>query len=1168
VSKVFEKFKSLSIIKLAFLFVVFCNAFVDVSHKVLLQNIAFKVYDGSEQVIWISIINAMIIIPFLLLFTVSGYLSDKYNKKTILVYGAISSFCLSVLMIFAYLSGNFYFSMFTLVLLAIQSAIYSPAKFGLILDIYGKKNLAKGNSALQSISIIAILFAIGITSFIFESFYISNSLEILTTKEDLLSAILPLTYYILPIAFLEMIVSIFILRKIKTSYKKNKKLDLNKKDFLKGKILVKNINIIISNKVIFLSVIGLSVFWGISQGLMAVFPSYVKQYLEITDIFVINGVIACSGIGIAIGAVFYSKISKHYIEVGTIPLATFGMALMVYLSTIVQTPFFLGLIFLFFGIFGGLFVVPLNALIQFNANKKRLGTILAGNNWFHSLAMFIMLSITTIVSFYALDSLNTIYLILSITTIGAFFTVIKLPQSMLLVFLRFIVGLKYKLEVNGVKNIPSSGGVLLLGNHISWIDWAVILMSVPREVKFVMEKSIYNKWYLQWLLKIFKAIPISGTSSKSTMKEISKQLDEGNIVVLFPEGSITRNGHLGEFKRGFELILKQTNSDVKVISFYIRGLWESMFSRANKRLKKSYKTNTVTVSFSKVMKKEDTNITTVKQEIIALSTYSWHEHIKNLGTLSETIFDKLKEVSGEMIFADSTGLELSGNKFLTVSILFKDLLKEEIKGQNVGLLLPSTAAGAFINNSCLMLGKTVVNLNYTAEINSLIKSIQKADIKTIIASKKFVEKLQEKGIDVSSLFDLVEVVYVEDLKTQISKLKGLFTLLSVKFLPSRILKAIHIKKIKKDDTIVILFSSGSEGIPKGVELTSDNILGNTQQIAGILNLNDDDIIVGSLPIFHAFGITVTTFLPLIEGVKCVAHPDPTDGLGLGKLIAKYSATVMCGTSTFYRLYTKNNKVHPLMFDSIKFAVAGAEKLRDDVRHDFKKKFGKDIYEGYGATETTPVASCNLPNLLAPDFTVQTGSKIGTVGMPIPGTKIKIVDPQTFEELDENEEGMILIAGIQVMKGYLKDEKKTAEVLKVIDGQTFYITGDKGRIDHDGFVTIVDRYSRFTKLGGEMVSLGAIEEKISKLIAVDSEDTTVDFIITSIEDEKKGEKIVLLLSGANEENIKILKEQIIASFENKLMIPSLIHLVEDIPKLGTGKKDFKGAKTLGLSLNSR
>ncbi|MGP2657409.1 acyl-[ACP]--phospholipid O-acyltransferase [Malaciobacter sp. WC5094] len=1156
---------NLILIKFAFLFVVFGNVIVDVSHKILLQNIAFKIFDGSTQVVWISIINALILVPFLLLFTVSGFISDKYNKKNILIYGAISSFVLSVLMIFSYLSGNFYLAMINLVLLAAQSAIYSPAKFGIIIDIWGKKNLARGNSALQAVSIIAILFAIASGSYIFESYYVSNSLETLKTKEELLIATQTLTYFIVPVAFLEMIVSLFILRKVNTSHKNNDSLSLNKQELFKGKLLSKNIKAISSNKVIFLSVIGLSVFWGISQALMAVFPSYAKQYLDVTDVFVINAVLAASGIGIAIGSIIYSRISKHYIEVGTIPLSAFGMAFMIYVSTIVESSFMLSMSFLVFGIFGGMFVVPLNALIQFNAKKRVLGTILAGNNWFHSLAMFFMLCLTTIVSLYNLDPLNTIYLILLITIIGTVYTVVKLPQSMLLLFVKSVVGLKYKLEVNGVKNIPSNGGVLLLGNHVSWIDWAVILMSTPREVRFVMHKPIYDKWYLNWLLKIFNAIPISNASSKSTMKEIAKQLDEGHVVVLFPEGSITRNGHLGEFKKGFEKILEMTQNDVSVVSFYIRGLWESMFSRASKKYKNSYKTNTVTVSFSKPIKKHKANVVSVKNEVIALSTKAWNEHIQNLDTISETIFDRLKQVGSDFIFADSTGLELSGNKFLTVSILFKDLLKPRIKGQNIGLLLPSTAAGAFINTSILMMGKTAVNLNYTAQIESLKKAIPKAEVKTIVASKKFVEKLESKGIEVKEVLELVDVIYVEDLKPKISKLKGLLTLISVKFLPSFILKAIHVKKIKKDDTVVILFSSGSEGEPKGIELSSDNIVGNSQQIASILNADKEDIIVGSLPIFHAFGITVTTFLPLIEGIKCVAHPDPTDGLGIGKLVSKYNATIMTGTSTFFRLYAKNPKVHPLMFDSLRLVVAGAEKLRADVREDFKKKFGKDILEGYGVTETTPVAACNLPNFLAPDYSVQVGQKLGSVGMPIPGTSVKIVDPDTYTELEVGSEGMIVISGVQVMKGYLKDEQKTSEVLVKIGNRTYYITGDKGKLDEHGFLTIVDRYSRFAKLGGEMVSMGAIEEGISKAIDL-SEDSLVDYIATSVEDSKKGEKIVLLISDVDEEFVNELKQKINSSFDNKLMIPSSIYIVDEIPKLGTGKKDFKTAKSLAKEIS--
>jgi len=455
------------------------------------------------------------------------------------------------------------------------------------------------------------------------------------------------------------------------------------------------------------------------------------------------------------------------------------------------------------------------------------------------------------------------------------------------------------------------------------------------------------------------------------------------------------------------------------------------------------------------------------------------------------------------------------------------------------------------------MGKTAVNLNFTAPIDSLKLSIKKANIKTIITSKKFVDKLKSRGIKISDIFFDVEVFYLEDERDNISKIKSVLVYLNVKFLPLFLLKMLYLKKTKKDATSIILFSSGSEGVPKGIELTGDNILGNAQQIANILNVNDDDVILGSLPLFHAFGIVVTTYLPLIEGIKCAAFADPTDGLGIAKMVSREKASIMCGTSTFFRLYTKNTKIHPLMFDSLRLIVAGAEKLRDDVRFEFKKRFGKDILEGYGTTETSPVATCNLPDKISEDFEIQIGQKIGTVGMAIPGTDIKIVDPISFEEFKIGEEGMIIISGVQVMKGYLNDEEKTKKVLKKIKNRTYYITGDKGKLDSDGFLTIVDRYSRFAKIGGEMISLGAVEEKISKII----DDNSVDFVAIASGDEKKGEKIVLLISNITLELKDALKQKIIKGFDNKLMIPEIIKIVDEIPKLGSGKKDYTKAKEL-------
>jgi acyl-[acyl-carrier-protein]-phospholipid O-acyltransferase/long-chain-fatty-acid--[acyl-carrier-protein] ligase len=320
------------------------------------------------------------------------------------------------------------------------------------------------------------------------------------------------------------------------------------------------------------------------------------------------------------------------------------------------------------------------------------------------------------------------------------------------------------------------------------------------------------------------------------------------------------------------------------------------------------------------------------------------------------------------------------------------------------------------------------------------------------------------------------------------------------------------------------------------------------------------VLLNNLPLFHSFGLTVTSFLPLVEGLPVVCHPDPTNAYAIGKLTAEHRATILCSTSTFLRLYNKNKKLHPLMFESLRLVVAGAEKLNSEVREDFKAKFGLDIYEGYGATETTPVASVNLPDVLKTgDWTVQQANKTGTVGLPLPGTNFKIVDPMTLEELPVGEAGLILVGGPQIMARYLKNEKKTQDVIVEKDGIRWYKTGDKGQLDDDGFLTILDRYSRFAKIGGEMISLGAVEEAVAG--ALDNQE--IELAVVALPDAKKGEKIVLLFAG--EIDPADIKQKLIENKVNPLMQPDAIIRIDAMPKLGTGKKDLTKVKDLARSL---
>jgi len=267
---------------------------------------------------------------------------------------------------------------------------------------------------------------------------------------------------------------------------------------------------------------------------------------------------------------------------------------------------------------------------------------------------------------------------------------------------------------------------------------------------------------------------------------------------------------------------------------------------------------------------------------------------------------------------------------------------------------------------------------------------------------------------------------------------------------------------------------------------------------------------------------------------------------------------LCGTSTFLRLYVRNKRVHPLMLESLRVVVSGAERLNAEVRAGFEEKFNKPIYEGYGTTETTPVAGVNIPDRLdTNNWRVQTGNKLGTVGLPLPGSSFKIVDPDTLQPLPSNEDGLILIGGTQVMLGYLNDPDKTHESIVEIEGHRWYKSGDKGHLDEDGFLTIVDRYSRFAKIGGEMISLGAIEESVTRVIPEE-----IEVLATALPDGKKGEKVVLLYSGEIEE--PSLSSLIASANMHPLMLPARLIKIDAIPKLGTGKSDFKHAKTMALA----
>lgn len=1156
-----------------FLLIAFINAFVDLGHKIIIQNTIYKVYDGGEQLFLTAIVNALILLPFILTLSPSGFLADKFPKNYIMKISAWFSVLLTIIICICYYSGAFWTAFVMTFIMGIQAAIYSPSKYGFIKELVGKDFLAMGNGAVNAVSIIAILAGMSVFSLSFELLYDPSHSQ----NEEILKQVAPLGLLLVLFAFFEL----YLAYRLPTLRNTDEKLKFDTTKYLSGKLLIDNIKLIFENKIIWLCIAGISLFWAISQLYLVSFPVYTKNILLEDNTFYVQLCMACSGLGVILGSLIAGRFSKNYIELGLIPLGAIGIFFMTLIIPFFSSLWIYAFIFFIFGLSGAFFIIPLNSLIQFHAKENELGKILAGNNFIQNIAMLAFLVLTTFFAHFDFNVIYLFYFICLVSLLGALDVVIKLPFSLVRVLLSLAFFQRYRLLVEGFENIPEKGGALLLGNHVSFIDWAIVQMAIPRKVYFVMERSIYSKWYIKFFLNKFGVIPVSSTGSKASLELIAEHIKNGNLVCLFPEGMLSRHGQLNEFKGGFEHICASLEeNDGIILPFYVRGLWGSTFSRSDEEFSARNRTlskRNIAIAFGKAMplysKKEE-----VKAKIFELSFMAWKSQCEAMHTIARAWINSAKRNLSDIAIIDTIAGSVSYRKMLSLSLILSALIKTNSKKfhsikpnqsyapkeECVGILLPASFASSLVNLGVLLANKIVVNLNFTAGEKAVQAAVQNSQISQIYTSKKFLEKLENKGISLK--FDeKVNLIYMEDIvenfKKQKSKILSMMIIVSI--LPSFVLKAIFAPSKNNLAIAAILFSSGSEGTPKGVMLNNRNILSNIAQISDVLCTRNNDAILSSLPPFHAFGLTVTTFLPLLESIKSITFADPTDALGIAKAIAKNNVTIMCGTSTFLGIYARNKKLDALMFESLRIVVSGAEKLKNEVRIAFEMKFKKSIFEGYGATETTPVASVNLPNRFDADYwLIHRANKEGSVGMPLPGTAVRIVDPSTYESLKTNEDGLILIGGHQVMVGYLNDKEKTDEVIKEIDGIRWYNTGDKGHLDEDGFLYIVDRYSRFAKIGGEMISLGALEEEISKFI--DTE--VVKFCAVALEDEKKGEQVALLVE-CDDEYFQGVCDAIKSSNMPAIFKPSLYFKTEKIPLLGSGKVDLKGAKKLAQDLQN-
>ena len=709
--------------------------------------------------------------------------------------------------------------------------------------------------------------------------------------------------------------------------------------------------------------------------------------------------------------------------------------------------------------------------------------------------------------------------------------------------LRWVLERLYKVEVNGIEHLQQPDArLLVVANHTSFLDAILLYAYLTIPTTFAINTYTAQSWIGRIASKLVNLFPLDPANPLS-IRSLIRRVEQGGCVVIFPEGRITRTGALMKIYNGPGLVADR--ADATVLPIRIDGAQYTPFSRLRGRVRLSWFPKiTLTIQPPRQLHIDEAlrgraRRAAAGQQLTKLMTTMMFETGNKDQTLVERLLDARTIHGGKHIVAEDTERSpLSYNELITRSVILGRKVTQQCDDEFVGVLLPSTLTTVSLFWGLQFYGQTPAMLNYTAGAQGMVAACETARLKRVITSRRFI-KLAKLEQVAATLADHVELVYLEDVATTISgfdKVIGLITSRS-----DRLLSKLATRHA--DAPAVVLFTSGSEGTPKGVVLSHRNLLSNIQQLISSIDFNAQDIALNALPLFHSFGLSAGMLLPITSGVRVFFYPSPLHYRVVPEVAYDINATMLFGTNTFLAGYARF--ANPYDFYSMRYVFAGAEKLQAEVRQTWQDKFGVRIFEGYGATETSPVIAGNTP----------IANKAGTVGRLMPGMDYRLT---AIEGLDEGQR--LQVRGPNVMLGYLLHANPGQLVPPATElGDGWYDTGDIVTIDDEGFVRICGRAKRFAKIAGEMVSLTSVEALASR-VWPDAEHAAV-----ATPDARKGEQVILLTTAANAD-----RSAVIAQAQNdgvaETAIPRQIIQVAAIPLLGTGKVDYVSATKMVTALS--
>jgi acyl-[acyl-carrier-protein]-phospholipid O-acyltransferase / long-chain-fatty-acid--[acyl-carrier-protein] ligase len=1097
----------------------FFAAFGDNFLKTALVFVILYEVGGANSAALISLAGATLIAPFFFLSGLGGELADRYDKAFVAQRVKLVEIGVAIIAVAGFAFHSLILLFVAVFLFGTLASLFGPIKYGILPDLLQRRELPSGNALIEGGTFLAILFGTivaGIAANGKSSPIHFAWLMILTALASWLSSLL-----------------------IPNSGEGAPDLAINRNVLASTGALIKQIR---ADPRLWWGGIVASWFWLVGALVLSLLPPLVSFAIGGSE-QVVTLFLTIFSVAVAVGSGLAAWLAAGRIVllptlVAAVLLGLFSLDLGWTASAIVPAASPLSIAAFFasrysihlaidlagLAIAGGLFIVPVFTAVQVWAGADRRARVVAAVNVLNAAFM-----VGGAVILAALQKLGygtpLLFMLIGVANIVVAFAIgLTMPASWIHDLLSIVFRAFFRLEVKGIENVDKAGhNAIIALNHVSFLDPPLAMSILPKRPVFAIDVGISKRWWIKPFLGFVRTMALDPLKPFS-LRSIINAVRAGDMLVIFPEGRITVTGSLMKVYDGAALIADK--SEAMVVPVRIEGPETTIFSRlTNSQVRRRWLPKITVTILEPMQLKIDPELKgrkrrqaagaalyTIMSDLIFRTTATDR-------TVVEALIDAAK-IHGSRWLAveDPVSGQLTYRRLLqAIAIVGRKLMPLALEGHALGVMLPTSNAAVVTFFGVMSAGRVPAMINFTAGAANILAACRAAQLDTILTSREFVEKGRLENV-IAQLQTQVRIVYLEDVRKTVGaadKLRALFGW--KKPLVAR----------KPDDWAVVLFTSGSEGSPKGVVLSHRNILANVAQAAARIDFGREDRLFNVLPVFHSFGLTAGTVLPLVSGVPTFLYPSPLHYRTVPELVYGVCATALFGTDTFLNGYAR--VANPYDFRSLRYVLAGAEPVKESTRQVYLEKFGLRILEGYGVTECSPVLAINTPMF----------NKFGTVGRLLPAMEAKLEKVEGVEE-----GGRLYVRGPNVMLGYLRSEKPGA---LEAPPQGWYDTGDIVTIDDQGFIAIKGRAKRFAKVGGEMISLAAVEMLAAELWP--------DHVtsVSAIPDPRKGERLIMLTDkhGATRSEFMAYARSKHAS---ELMLPAEVIVLDKLPMLGSGKVD--------------